>query len=77
MAKQIKGQKMRDIADMVKAELNGLGFALIVFEFNNPSISNYISNANKEDMTQALFEAAFRLKNDEDFKTPEENEQGN
>jgi len=72
----IMGQKMRDIAGLVKNELpKGLGFALIVFEHGKPSISNYISDSNREDMIQALFETAYRLKNDEDFKTPEESEQ--
>lgn len=75
MAKQIMAQKMRDLGDLVQNEIQGLGYALIIFEFEKPAISNYISNANREDMTQALFETAFRLKNDEDFKTPEENEQ--
>lgn len=38
------------------------GFGLIIFEFNNPSRTNYISNANREDMGKAMFETAYRLK---------------
>lgn len=64
-------KKMRDIAALLSKELKGLGFALVVFEFGKEGASNYISNAKRENMTKALFEAAYRLKADEDYKTPE------
>lgn len=41
------------------------GFALVVFEFHEPGIGNYISNANREDMIKALRETADRLENNE------------
>lgn len=44
-----------------------LGFALIVFKFNEPGIGNYISNGKREDMITALREAAERLENKEDI----------
>lgn len=42
-----------------------IGFALFCFEFNKPGISNYISNANRNDMIEALEETLKRFKNDE------------
>lgn len=71
MSKQIDAAAMRKIGSMIGKELKGLGFALVVFEFKAPGRSNYISNAVREDMVQALFETAYRLKADEDFPTPE------
>lgn len=43
------------------------GFALIIFEFNEPGISNYISNAERKDMIQALSETAERLERNQDI----------
>ena len=43
-----------------------LGFTLLVFEFGKPGISDYISNANREDMIKGLRETALRLENKED-----------
>ena len=71
---QIGGQQMRDIAEIVNGLLGGLGFCLLVFELNKPGTSNYISNADRGDMETALFEAAYRLKNNDDFPTKEESE---
>ena len=69
--KQIDGQKMRDIAAMIDKELKGLGFALITFEMGDgPRMSNYISNAQREGMIEALDETVKRLKSKQDFKTP-------
>lgn len=73
MSKQIGGQQMRDIASLIKKKLNGLGFALLVFEFHKPGMTNYISNAQREDMIKALEETLLRWKNNKDFKTPETN----
>lgn len=67
-------QFMRTLADFVKKRLpKGWGFALIVFPFSRPGISNYISNAERASMIQALEETAKRLKNKGDIQTPEEN----
>lgn len=38
----------------------GLGFALIVFEFYEPGVGHYISNAERESMIKALRETAKR-----------------
>lgn len=73
MSKQIGGQEMRDLAKNISAEIPGLCFALFVFEKNAPGISNYISNANREDMILALKETINRFENKEDFPTPESN----
>lgn len=64
---------MRQIAKMINKELGGLGFALVVFEFNKPGMSNYISNAQRPDMIKALYETAERLNGKQDFATPESN----
>lgn len=42
-----------------------MGFALLVYEFNNPGIGNYISNSEREDMIKALRETADRLEANE------------
>jgi hypothetical protein len=73
MAKQIGGGRMREIAGIISNELQGLGFAFITFEFEGPCMTNYISNAQREDMIKALEETLQRLKAKEDFKTPEAN----
>ena len=73
MKKQIGGQQMRDIAEMISEKIPGLGFALIVFQFKKPGMSNYVSNAQRADMIKALEETLTRWKNNEDFTTPETN----
>jgi len=37
------------------------GFALVIFKFNEPGVSNYISNAVRDDMITALRETADRI----------------
>lgn len=65
---------MQQMADKVKSMLpNDFGFTILVFPFNEPGVSNYISNANREDMIKALRETADRLEQKQDFKTPENN----
>lgn len=66
-------KKMRDIAQRVADELPGKGFCLLVFEFDQPGLANYISNADRESMIQGLEETVRRLKAKEDFQTPEPN----
>lgn len=44
-----------------------IGFALLLFEFNNPGIGNYISNANRKDMIKSLRETADRLEKNQDI----------
>lgn len=71
MSIHVDGQKMRDLAAMVKAEIPGFGFAIMVFDFNAPGIGNYVSNAQRDDMITALKETTSRLEAGRDFPTPE------
>jgi len=55
-----------------------IGFALFLFEFENPArdnahpekAANYISNGRREDMIKFLRESADRLENNEDIGAP-------
>ena len=69
----IDAKKMREVAQKVADELPGKGFCLIVFQFDQPGMANYISNADRESMILGLEETVKRLKAKEDFKTPEPN----
>ena len=61
---------LKKIAKLIEKELPGLGFALVVFEFGKTEKGgNYVSNAERPDMIQALFETAYRLKNNEDKRS--------
>ena len=60
-------EQMRLFADLLSMHLRGWGFALLVFPFGDPGISNYISNAQRGDMITALREAADRLEKNEDI----------
>lgn len=73
MSKQIGANEMRELANTISKSIPGLGFAIIVFEFNEPGVGNYISNAQRSDMIKAFNEVLSRWKNNEDFTTPEEN----
>jgi hypothetical protein len=75
MPQQIGAEKMRELAEYLSSQIPGLGFCLLVFEFGEGEgkYSNYISNAQREDMTTALEETAHRLRIKTDFKTPERN----
>ena len=66
MVNQIGGQQMRDLADMLSEQIPGLGFAVIVFKFKDPGMSNYVSNAQREDMITALEETLNRWKSNQD-----------
>lgn len=41
------------------------GFALLIFDFNKPGETNYISNADRADMIEALKETVERFEKDE------------
>ena len=58
-------EAMRLIGQTIENLLPGIGFALFISEFENPGIGNYISNARRDDMIQALRETANRFENDE------------
>lgn len=68
-------QKMRDLAVLVKDNLNdaNLGFALIVFPFGDGGTTSYVSNARREDMVNALEELLAKWKNKSDIQTPNAN----
>lgn len=66
--------KMRALARFVTKKLpKGWGFCLIVFPFDKPGIANYISNAQRATMIQALKDKVRVLEAKDDFQTPEEN----
>lgn len=44
-----------------------LGFALLLFDFKNPGLANFMSNAERFDMIKALRETADRLES-RDYK---------
>jgi hypothetical protein len=70
--KKIDGEKMRDLADKLKEQIPGLGFALIVFDFaNDAKVGNYISNVREDFMIKALEQQLESLKNGTTFSTPE------
>jgi hypothetical protein len=73
MSDQIGAEAMRKLGRKISALIPGLGFALIVFEFHKPGLSNYLSNARREDMIKALEETLSRWKSGNEYKTPEEN----
>lgn len=62
---------MRELGISINAAIKeyfpGSGFALIVFKFNEPCISNYISNAKRESMVEALKETVKRFESNEDI----------
>ncbi len=69
--KKIDGQTMRDLADGLKKQIPGIGFALIVFDFENESkIGNYISNVQEEFMIKALEHQLDALRKGNTFSTP-------
>lgn len=70
---QTGGAQMRELANYISKKIPGLGFTLLVFEFHQPGISNYIANARRADMIKALRETANRLEQNQDFDTPETN----
>jgi hypothetical protein len=73
MSRQIGAAAMRKLGNKIKKEIHDLGFCLLVFEFHNAGMANYIANAQRPDMIKALRETADRLEKRQDFKTPEEN----
>jgi len=57
MPELVNAQKMREVAQKIKEELPGKGFALVVFDFGEGMRDfNYISTGQREDMI-ATFEA--------------------
>ena len=63
---ELMGALGSSIDDTLKERIGHMGFALLVFEFEKPGISNYISNAQRKDMIKALKETVKRLESKED-----------
>lgn len=56
-AEEIVKSKMQNIAKKVNDELpTGFGFVVLSFVFGNPGQMMYVSNANREDIVQAMKE---------------------
>lgn len=54
-SKKINDKKLRDLADQIKTEIPGIGFALLTFDIvNNETCANYISNLTDDFMIKAL-----------------------
>lgn len=70
---QKEQEQMRILAKNISRQIPRMGFALFVFEFDKPGISNYISNADRDSMIKALEETLERFKNNQVFITPESN----
>ena len=69
---KINGQKMRDVAELLKKELPSCGFALIVFDLNSDeNAANYISNVKDEFMEKALAIQLNALRNNKTYPTQE------
>jgi hypothetical protein len=49
------------IDEFFKENIGAHGYALLVFPFGDPGVGNYVSNVKREDMIDALREAANRL----------------
>jgi hypothetical protein len=63
--------ELNDIAKVLDVELfriykAKMGFCLLMFPFNSPGISHYLSNASREDMITVLRETADRLERGQD-----------
>jgi hypothetical protein len=50
------------LGDVLKARTPGAGFALLLFDFGEKGNIAYVSNANREDMIEALGELLGNLK---------------
>ena len=70
----MSAKAMRKMGSKIDKMLpNDFGYALLVFPYHKPGVSNYISSANRSDMIKVLRETADRLEKNQDFQTPEDN----
>lgn len=63
---------LRDIANGIESVIKhefgeNFGFMLLVFNFKEPGIANYISNAKRKGMITSLRETADRLEKNQDI----------
>ena len=64
MEEEIVKSKMQGIARKVKEELpEGFGFVVLAFKFNEKGQMIYTSNANREDVVEAMKEFIEKTKN--------------
>ena len=65
---------MRELGNEIHMALKnyfpGSGFVLLVFPFDKPSVCNYISDAGRDSMIEALKKAATRLEANKDTINP-------
>jgi hypothetical protein len=66
-------EAMNALAKVMTELFPGLGFALLIFEFHKPGMSNYISNAERSTMVTVLREAADRLAGAQDIPPDQKN----
>ena len=62
---------MRNTIKDLEKKFKGFGVCLLIFEFNKPGVSNYISNAERKSMIQALRETADKLEKNQDVNREE------
>lgn len=80
MSIKVGAQEMRDLAKLVSCALHEekgrkpleVGFAILTFDWNG-GMTNYVANAQREDMIKAMKEFIYRNESEQEFKTPEEN----
>jgi hypothetical protein len=60
--------KMNALGQLLKEEFEGYGFLLMVFDFGDSGMMNYLSNADREDVLECLRE--FIRKNEDGDITP-------
>ncbi len=60
----MNAQKLNEVGDLLKKELPGMGWSLIVFDFGDTMREfRYISNAQRSDMIEALEAVLNKWKN--------------
>jgi coenzyme F420-reducing hydrogenase alpha subunit len=75
MSIKIGAQEMRNIADTIKERIGDktIGFALVTFDFGEGGITNYISNAKRDDMMKYFEELLNKWQSENELPTFEEN----
>lgn len=75
MSVKIGAQEMRNIADMIRKRIGDktIGFALVTFDFEKEGMTNYVSNARREDMIIYFEELLHKWKHENGLSTFEEN----
>lgn len=65
--------QMRAALDALTGVFPNLSVTILIGPFDAPSVHNYVSNSQREDMIKVLRETADRLEKRMDFPTPEDN----